>query len=112
MNQAVELLDSVESKSPGDNLKGAIKVTTRSQRLKMFSSKGANDEARPVKVAMSVSSFESRTQTPRQLPRGDLSATFATPRTHPPAYTNTKPRISSPVCSLAKTCYGPQFNLK
>ena len=103
MNQAIELLDSVESKSPGDNLKGAIKVTTRSQRLKMFSSKGANDEARPVKVAMSVSSFESRTQTPRQLPRGDLSATFATSRTHPPAYTNTKPRISSPVCSLAKT---------
>jgi len=103
MNQAVELLDSVESKSPGDNLKGAIKVTTRSQRLKMFSSKGANDEARPVKAAMSVSSFESRTQTPRQLPRGDLSANFATSRTHPPAYTNTKPRISSSVCSLAKT---------
>ena len=96
MNQAVvELLDSVESKSPGDNLKGAIKVTTRSQRLKLFMYKDANDEARSVKTEMSVSSVESRTQDPRQLPRGDLSATFATPRTHPPAYTK-MPRNNSP----------------
>ena len=98
MNQAVvELLDSDESKSPGDNLNGAIKVTTRSQRLKMFMYKDdAKDEVRPVKTAMSGSSFESRTHVPGQLPRGDLNATYATPRTHPPAYTK-MPRNNSPV---------------
>ena len=96
-NQAVDLLDSVESKSPGDNLNGAIKVTTRSQRLKMFMYKDdAKDEVRPVKTAMSGSSFESRTHVPGQLPRGDLNATYATPRTHPPAYTK-MPRNNSPV---------------
>ena len=96
MNQAVELLDSVESKSPGDNLNGAIKVTTRSQRLKMFMYKDdAKDEVRPVKTAMSGSSFESRTHVPGQLPRGDLNATYATPQTHPPAYTK-MPRNKSP----------------
>ena len=55
----------------------------------------AKDEVRPVKTEMSGSSVESRTYVPRQLPRGDLSATFATSRTHPPAYTK-MPRNNSP----------------
>ena len=70
----------------------------------MFSSKEAmtTDEVRPVKTEMTVSSAESWTQVPRQLPHGDLPATFVTLRTHPPAFTE-KPRIIIPDCSSDMT---------
>ena len=81
-------------------MKGANKVDTRRQSLKMFSSKEATDEMKAAKAEMSVSTVnESREEDPRQLLHGDLNATFTTPRTHPPAYKKPGPRIIPPFCS-------------
>ena len=78
----------------------------------MFSSKEATDEMKAAKAEMSVSTVnESREEDPRQLLHGDLNATFATLRAHPPAYKKPGPRITSSNCSLEMINFGFQFNL-